>query len=126
MRNLKSLFLSISLIFPILTFACDEDYGQGQRYSTGYYLKNGKLTKSKVENCSKGMQEQSHTFANGVVVSFININLAMTTGGNGYQTDVYINGKEAKETQRLKGIPANFKGQCYQSKSKETKQVYCI
>lgn len=126
MSNLKSAFLLILLIFPLKTLACDEDYGQGQRYSTGYYLKNGKLTKSKVENCSNGMQEQSHTFANGTVVSFININLAMTTGGNGYQTDVYINGKEAKEVKRLKGIPATFRGQCYQPKSKATKQVYCI
>lgn len=122
----KFLLTLFVLAISLPTLACNENYGQGQRYSTGYYLKNGKLTKSKVENCSNGMQEQSHTFANGVVVSFININLAMTTGGNGYQTDVYINGKEAKETKRLKGIPANFKGQCYQSKSKETKQVYCI
>ncbi|WP_018651642.1 hypothetical protein [Actinobacillus capsulatus] len=72
------------------------------------------------------MQEQSHTFANGTVVSFININLAMTTGGNGYQTDAYINGKEAKEVKRLKGIPAHFRGQCYQPKSKGSKQIYCI
>lgn len=122
----KFLLTLFVLAISLPTLACNENYGQGQRYSTGYYLKNGKLTKSKVKNCSNGMQKQSHTFANGVVVSFININLAMTTGGNGYQTDVYINGKEAKETKRLKGIPANFKGQCYQSKSKETKQVYCI
>lgn len=122
----KSLLTLLALSCSLPTFSCDEDYGQGQRYSTGYYLKNGKLTKSKVENCSNGMQEQSHTFANGTVVSFININLAMTTGGNGYQTDVHINGKEAKEVKRLKGIPATFRGQCYQPKSKATKQVYCI
>lgn len=122
----KFLLTLFVLAISLPTLACDEDYGYGQRYSTGYYLKNGKLTKSKVENCSNGMQEQSHTFDNGTMVSFININLAMTTGGNGYQTDVYINGKEAKETKRLKGIPANFRGQCYQPKSKGTKQVYCI
>lgn len=122
----KFLLTLFVLAISLPTLACDEDYGQGQRYSTGYYLKNGKLTKSKVENCSNGMQEQSHTFANGTVVSFININLAMTTGGNGYQTDVYINDKEAKEVKRLKGIPATFRGQCYQPKSKGTKQVYCI
>lgn len=63
---------------------------------------------------------------NGVIVSFININLAMTTGGNGYKTDAYINGKEAKEVKRLKGIPAHFRGQCYQPKSKGSKQIYCI
>lgn len=126
MRNLKFLFLSIFLIFPISTFACDEDYGQGQRYSTGYYLQNGKLTQSKVKNCSNGMQEQSHTFANGTMVTFININLAMTTGGNGYQTDVHINGKEAKQVKRLKGLPKSFTGECYQPKSKNSKQVYCI
>ncbi|MEG9476137.1 hypothetical protein [Mannheimia indoligenes] len=126
MCNLKSVFILIPLIFPLSALACDEDYGQGQRYSTGYYLKNGKLTKSKVRNCSNGMQEQSHTFDNGVIVSFININLAMTTGGNGYQTDAYINGKEAKEVKRLKGIPAHFRGQCYQPKSKGSKQIYCI
>ncbi|MDY2947508.1 MAG: hypothetical protein SOS93_06740 [Mannheimia varigena] len=122
-RHLLTLLI---LTISLPTLACDEDYGQGQRYSTGYYLKNEKLTKSKAENCSNGRQEQSHTFANGVVVSFININLAMTTGGNGYQTDAYINGKEAKETKRLKGIPANFRGQCYQPKAKGSKQVYCI
>lgn len=122
----KYLLSLIAFTLSTQALACDEDYGQGQRYSTGYYLKNGKLTKSKVENCSNGMQEQSHTFDNGAMVSFININLAMTTGGNSYQTDVYINGKEAKETKRLKGIPANFRGQCYQPKSKSTKQVYCI
>lgn len=122
----KSLLTLLPLIFALPTFACDEDYGYGQRYSTGYYLKNGKLTKSKVENCSNGMQAQSHTFDNGAMVSFININLAMTTGENGYKTDVYINGKEAKETKRLKGIPANFSGQCYQPKSKGVKQIYCI
>lgn len=72
------------------------------------------------------MQEQSHTFNNGTVVSFININLAMTTGGNGYQTAAYINGKEAKEVKRLKGIPANFRGLCYQPKAKGSKQIYCI
>ncbi|TCT17336.1 hypothetical protein EDC51_10389 [Bibersteinia trehalosi] len=126
MRNFKLVFLLISLIFPLSALACDEDYGQGQRYSTGYYLKNGKLTKSKVKNCSNGMQEQSHTFANGVVVSFININLAMTTGGNGYQTDVYINGKEARQIKRLKGLPKSFTGECYQPKPKNSKQVYCI
>ncbi|MEG9490869.1 hypothetical protein [Mannheimia indoligenes] len=122
-KYLLTLF-ALSIYLP--TLACDEDYGQGQRYSTGYYLKNGKLTKSKVENCSNGRQAQSHTFANGTMVSFININLAMTTGGNGYQTDAYINGKEAKEVKRLKGIPAHFRGQCYQPKAKGSKQVYCI
>ncbi|QHB17365.1 hypothetical protein [Mannheimia pernigra] len=120
-RHLLTLLI---LTISLPTLACDEDYGQGQRYSTGYYLKNGKLTKSKVENCSNGMQEQSHTFNNGTVVSFIN--LAMTTGGNGYQTDAYINGKEAKEVKRLKGIPAHFRGQFYQPKSRGSKQIYCI
>ncbi|WGE88666.1 hypothetical protein [Actinobacillus arthritidis] len=122
----KFLLTLFVLAISLPTLACDEDYGQGKRYSNGYYLKNGKLTKSKVENCSNGMQEQSHTFANGTVVSFININLAMTTGGNGYQTDAYINGKEAKEVKRLKSIPAHFRGQCYQPKSKGSKQIYCI
>ncbi|MEG9533637.1 hypothetical protein [Mannheimia indoligenes] len=122
----KFLLTLFVLAISLPTLACDEDYGQGQRYSTGYYLKNGKLIKSKVENCSNGMQEQSHTFNNGTVVSFININLAMTTGGNGYQTDAYINGKAAKEVKRLKGIPVHFSGQCYQPKSKGSKQIYCI
>lgn len=122
----KYLLTLFALSISLPTLAYDEDYGQGKRYSTGYYLKNGKLTESKVENCSNGMQEQSHTFANGTVVSFININLAMTTGGNGYQTDAYINRKEAKEVKRLKGIPAHFRGQCYQPKAKGSKQVYCI
>ncbi|MEG9498830.1 hypothetical protein [Mannheimia indoligenes] len=124
MKNFLLTLFALTISLPAI--ACDENYGQGQRYSTGYYLKNGKLTKSKVENCSNGMQEQSHTFANGTVVSFININLAMTTGGKGYQTDAYINGKEAKEVKRLKGIPANFIGQCYQPKAKGAKQIYCI
>lgn len=122
----KYLLSLIAFTISAQSLACDEDYGQGQRYSTGYYLKNGKLTKSKVENCSNGMQEQSRTFENGTIVTFININLAMTTGESGYKTEVYINGKEAQQTKRLKGIPKSFAGECYQPKAKGTKQIFCI
>ncbi|MBF0784934.1 hypothetical protein E4T80_05555 [Muribacter muris] len=122
----KTVFALLTVAFSLPAFACDEDYGQGQRYSTGYYLKNGKLTKSKVENCTNGVGHQSYTFSNGTIVSFIHINLAMTTGEDGYKTDIDINGKEAKETKRLKGLPASFRGACYRPKSKGSKQVYCI
>lgn len=125
----KLLFSLLALTLSLPAFACDEDDGQGQAYSTGYYLKKGKLTKSKVKNCSNGMQEQDYTFENGVMVSFISINRAMVYGdekGDGYETSVSIDGKDAVKTQRLKGIPASFEGQCYKLKLKQAKGVYCI
>ncbi|MDO4431660.1 MAG: hypothetical protein Q4B95_10335 [Lonepinella koalarum] len=63
----KYLFTLLNLTTSLPALACDEDYGQEQRYSAGYYLKNGKLIKSKVEQQLNGMQ--SVTFAGFFVLN---------------------------------------------------------
>ena len=126
-NKMKKLSLSLFVLcFSLPTFACDEEFGIGNPYSTGYYLKNGKLKRSQVQRCSTGVQMQSYTFENGVMVNVMNINLAMRDGGdaNGYETSVDINGKDAVLAKRPKGLPKQFGGECYQVKG--SKQVYCF